>query len=422
VTVSPVQIIAAQAKGLINVTALAKACDEFSFPFFLACVILDKETDGRNIYGHDVGGIFTYPDGRNVEVTEANYAEFLRRLAAGETSNGVGCFQLTFRGYHIGSQSLTALGYKAWIPADNIRYAIGRILAPSLKAGLARGLTIEQAFWQTAKSYNGNTSYADDAIVRARTWAATVGTSDMDPTPPPEEPPVAERIPFRGLGLTCSCVVESLGWVELDMIQRGIIKESIDIKQLGYRDDVTASAGTHARGGCVDVAQRSAAAIDVWRRWGWTMQDRSPWFPEAPHAHGWPYGCPHLSDAAKAQRTDWNNRRNGLVNNEPVIGRWPVDKWDVALERMVPTLFTEKDIAKSVLNLDGVITNTGIDPDPANKFVALRTVAETLGRFMAAQKKTNDSLIATLKSTNAKLDALTAAVGKLIPPTEPPTT
>jgi hypothetical protein len=414
VTVSPTQILAAQAKGLINATALAKACDEYKFPFYLACVICDKETDGRNIYGHDVGGIFTGPSNVNVTVTEDNYQEFLRRLAAGERSNGVGCFQLTFRGYHIGSQSLTALGYKAWIPADNIRYAIGRILAPSLKAGLARGLTIEQAFWATAKAYNGNTSYADDAIVRARTWAATVGTSDM-------EVPMAERIPFRG-GLACSCVVESLPWVELDMIQRGIIKQSIDIKQLGYRDNVEASKGTHDRGGCTDVVQRSAAAIDVWRRWGWTMQDRSPWFPDDPHAHGWPYGCPHLSDAAKDQRTDWNNRRNGLVNNEPVIGRWPVDNWDVALERMVPTLFTEKDIAKSVLNLDGVITNTGIDPDPANKFVALRTVAETLGRFMAAQKKTNDSLIATLKSTNAKLDALTAAVGKLIPPpTEPPT-
>jgi hypothetical protein len=180
VTVLAVQILQAQAKGLINVTTLAKSCDEYSFPFYLACVILDKETDGRNIYGHDVGGIFTYPDGRNVEVTEANYAEFLRRLAAGETSNGVGCFQLTFRGYHIGSQSLTALGYKAWIPADNIRYAIGRILAPSLKSGLDRGLTLEQAFWQTAKSYNGNASYADDAIVKARTWAATVGTSDME--------------------------------------------------------------------------------------------------------------------------------------------------------------------------------------------------------------------------------------------------
>jgi hypothetical protein len=36
VTVSAVQILQAQAKGLINVTTLAKCCDEYSFPIYLA--------------------------------------------------------------------------------------------------------------------------------------------------------------------------------------------------------------------------------------------------------------------------------------------------------------------------------------------------------------------------------------------------
>jgi hypothetical protein len=270
-----------------------------------------------------------------------------------------------------------------------------------------------------------NRSPRDARHVRLFSNAAVVTKLGLDPerlwddVTPKQEENMAERIPFRG-GLTCSCVVESLPWVELDMIRRGIIKQSIDIKQLGYRDDVSASAGTHSRGGCVDVAQRSAAAIDVWRRWGWTMQDRSPWFPDAPHAHGWPYGCPHLGDAAKDQRTDWDNRRNGLVNNQAVIGRWPVPKWDVAIERIVPTLFTETDIAKKVLSLDNVIANSGFDPNAGNEFVALKTALESLGRFMVAQKKTNTDLAATLKTTNAKLDALTVAVQKLTPPPTPP--
>jgi hypothetical protein len=51
----------------------------------------------------------------------------------------------------------------------------------------------------------------------------------------------------------------------------------------------------------------------------------------------------------------------------------------------------------------------------------LKTALESLGRFMVAQKKTNTDLAATLKTTNAKLDALTVAVQKLTPPpTEPP--
>lgn len=379
-TVSPLQIIQAQAQGLVNVIGLAAACDRHKFPFYLACTICDKETDGRNIYGHDVGGIFTGPSNINIEVTEANYQEFLRRLAAGERSNGVGVFQLTWKGYHIGPDSVTARGLKAWVPADNIFYGVS-ILSASLKRGLDEGLTLEKAFWNTAKAYNGNDSYADDAVVKARTWAATVGSSDM-------EDAMAERIPFRGLGLTCSCVVESLPWVEYAMIRRGIIKQSIDIKQLGYRDDVGASAGTHARGGCVDVAQRSPAAIQCWREWGWTMQDRSAWFPTMPHAHGWPYGCPHLSDAARDQRTDWDNRRNGLASNGPVAGMWPVTTWDAAIERMVPTLFTAKDIAneiveelireapriaKAFLTADDIITAGHTEPNPANTAWAAKT-------------------------------------------------
>jgi hypothetical protein len=172
------------------------------------------------------------------------------------------------------------------------------------------------------------------------------------------------------------------------MRQRGIIKQSIDIFQLGYRDDVGASAGTHVAGGCTDVAQRTPAAIEVWRQWGWTMQNRAPWFPKAPHAHGWPYGCPHLAPAAKDQNRDWNNQRNGLVSNGPVTGRWPVPEWDTAIERMWPTLFTAKDIAdelvkqapafgkgfaKGFLAADDIIPSGADEPDKKNLFQAART-------------------------------------------------
>src|SRR4030095_7150313 len=148
-----------------------------------------------------------------------------------------------------------------------------------------------------------------------------------------------ERIPFRG-GLTCSCVVKSLPFVEKDLQQRGLINGSIRIFQLGYRTDVDASAGTHARGGCTDVAPFNAAVIDVWRQWGWTMQDRSPFFADD-HAHGWPYKCPHLSAAAQQQEDDWDRKDAGLVGGAHVQGRWPVLPWNEAFDKMVPTLISQ---------------------------------------------------------------------------------
>lgn len=216
----------------------------------------------------------------------------------------------------------------------------------------------------------------------------------------PLEVPVAERIPFRGLGLTCSCVVESLPYVELDMLIRGVVKESIDIFQLGYRDDVAGSQGTHSRGGVVDVGQRSAKAIDIWRRWGWTEQDRSPWFPDAPHAHGWPYGCPHLSDAAKKQNTAWNNRRNGLINAQLVIGRWPVLPWKQALAKEKPRMLA--DVADAVLSRDGQIENLWKARDPgAGDFVTLKTAIKHLAEDSAAINKQLEVILAKLGELEA---------------------
>ena len=141
---------------------------------------------------------------------------------------------------------------------------------------------------------------------------------------------MAERVPFRG-GLTCSCVVESLPWVEKELKLRGL-PSPVSIFQLGYRTDVDASAGTHNRGGCVDCdGTPSAAEIDVWRLWGWTMQDRSPYF-NFDHCHGWPYKCPHLSPAAQKQEADWDRKDAGLEGDAQVRGRWPVKPWYIALK------------------------------------------------------------------------------------------
>ena len=123
----------------------------------------------------------------------------------------------------------------------------------------------------------------------------------------------------------------SLPWVEKELQQRGMIKGPLRIFQLGYRGDVSASAGTHDAGGCIDI-QPLPAAGSTSRLWGWTMQDRSPQFKQD-HCHGWPYKCPHLAPAAQDQEDDWDNRDAGLVGPGKVQGRWPVAAMECGPER-----------------------------------------------------------------------------------------
>jgi hypothetical protein len=183
--------------------------------------------------------------------------------------------------------------------------------------------------------------------------------------------------------------------VEEEMILRGLITDHIDIYQLGYRDDVAASASTHAKGGNTDVGQYTDAQIDIWRLHGWTMQNRSPWFPGNEHAHGWPWGCAHLAPGAQYQVADWRRRRNGLANHGPVQGRWPVDDWRKARDKRRKIIMALKDdiaaevverlrreypaIADAVLTRDGKIPNT-VTGNAANKHVSLATAVAEIGR------------------------------------------
>jgi hypothetical protein len=172
--VHPEQVAAAEARGLVNVPALAAACTALRFPFFLALAIVEKESRGRNVYGNDAGDAMA---GRG-EVTEANFAEFRRMVDAGRRSNGVGPMQITFRGYFPMAE---ARGLRLWIPADNMLFGIG-ILADKYNALRRAGKSPRDAFRETARSYNagaqGAEAYAADAVAKAEAWLAVVGNSD----------------------------------------------------------------------------------------------------------------------------------------------------------------------------------------------------------------------------------------------------
>lgn len=90
---------------------------------------------------------------------------------------------------------------------------------------------------------------------------------------------------------------------------------------------VAASAGTHDRGGAIDIAaanlaqsEREKIVLEM-RRVGWAAWLRTPYQSDWPwHIHGIAVGCSDLSAGAAAQVRDYFNGRNGLASGAPDDG------------------------------------------------------------------------------------------------------
>lgn len=127
--------------GLVNADVAAVACREAGIPFFVACALLEKESGGRNVYGHDAGGALS---GFPLSVNRHNYAVF-RWLVfdKGQTSNGVGPVQITYKGF---LTDMEDKGMKPWDAHDNMLYGF-RLLKASYD---------KHSSWATAGAiYNG---------------------------------------------------------------------------------------------------------------------------------------------------------------------------------------------------------------------------------------------------------------------------
>lgn len=107
----------------------------------------------------------------------------------------------------------------------------------------------------------------------------------------------------------CSCLVEWLPVYEQELIDLGVIRESIDVTQLigGY----AASGGTHSTGGAFDIWQTQRKAVQVARYMGAAAWARTRAQGFAPHIHGVLNGCPHNSPA-RYQIAALHSGHNGL--------------------------------------------------------------------------------------------------------------
>lgn len=150
----------AQDFGLGNVEAAAVACRKVGLPFFVACALLEKESGGRNVYGHDAGGALSGFPGR---VTRGNFEVFEWLVFdQGQTSNGVGPAQITYKGYF---SDMEEQGLRPWIPHDNMLFGFR----------LVKGNFDRHSSWATAGAiYNGGPRPNSTALAYGRDFAAKV--------------------------------------------------------------------------------------------------------------------------------------------------------------------------------------------------------------------------------------------------------
>lgn len=153
--IAPYKVQAARDFGLQNINALVYAAETTKLAFAACCALLEMESNGRNVFGHDVGGALSgYPG----PVTKSAYDIFHWMVFdQGMTSNGVGPCQITWKGFF---PEMEAQGLKPWRPEDNMFYGF------SLMKQYRRGHTWVEA----GKRYNGSTQYGAEFAARVKLW------------------------------------------------------------------------------------------------------------------------------------------------------------------------------------------------------------------------------------------------------------
>lgn len=188
--VTQAKIDIATREGLRNADALARACERLGLGYAAACTKVDMESNGDNIYGHDVGGALstrngavtvcgkTYPRMSNIPVTHQNFAVFLMMMAAGHKSNGVGPSQITYAGElpdgRTGGYFRMAAddeNLDLVLPEDNFYFGLKRLKEHYDNVGnWAQAATLYNA----GNLRNGVNSYGRMFVVLHRRWRITL--------------------------------------------------------------------------------------------------------------------------------------------------------------------------------------------------------------------------------------------------------
>ncbi len=143
--------------GLSNVDTIARACRDAGVPFYVACALFEKESGGRNVYGNDKGGALSGFPGA---VNYGSYAVFKWLVfEKGQTSNGVGPAQITYKGFFTDMEKQKL---KPYVVYDNMLYGLKLLNSHYLAGGKS---------WRVAGAkYNGADTYGADLDKKIREW------------------------------------------------------------------------------------------------------------------------------------------------------------------------------------------------------------------------------------------------------------
>lgn len=170
-----------------NFELAKQVAEEYKIPLALLCAVIEKESNGHHIYGHDADGVHStrgrtvivdglvYGGGANVPVTSRNFAEFERRVLAGEKSNGVGIMQITYAGAVRADgtrdggyfRAAREKGFDLSKELDNIRMGADIIKAHFQRAG---SIPSKDAVVYVGTKYNGRFTYGEDLWVKFQAW------------------------------------------------------------------------------------------------------------------------------------------------------------------------------------------------------------------------------------------------------------
>lgn len=168
--VTEARIEYAASHGIFNAGRAALACRTAGLPFYAACALLEKESHGRNVYGHDEGGVFSNDEHETVDAQ--NFMQFIMRVMNGATSNGVGPCQITFAGslkdgHRDGGyfRQMALLDLLPWRVYDNMVFGFSVLADHYERTGS----------WVTAgRLYNGKLSYGEDLNRLVSTWKRAI--------------------------------------------------------------------------------------------------------------------------------------------------------------------------------------------------------------------------------------------------------
>jgi hypothetical protein len=171
-TVSNDQIIKAKNEGLANLETAAVVCDETGAKFYHLCALLEKESGGHNVYGHDAGGALAGFPGT---VNKGNYEVFRWLVFVKlQTSNGVGPMQITAKSL---LADMEKIGLKPWDAHDNMTYG-SQLWIGYYAAARNSGLGVHDAIAKAGAAYNGSTAYGLRLLELMIKWRGIVGSSD----------------------------------------------------------------------------------------------------------------------------------------------------------------------------------------------------------------------------------------------------